>query len=112
MYISLTSIRLKSVWKFFQLSNNGLKISRQCKKEKGFAGMKNTGFGHDHYTMSRWETEEDRDRFYRNGAHAAAMKKTADIAAELATYSYQAKEFPDWKTAKQLLKENGKVMRF
>ncbi len=112
MYITLTSIRLKSAWKFFQLSKNGLRISRQCKKEPGFVGMKNTGFGLNHYTMSRWETEEDRNRFYRNGPHAAAMKKTADMASELATYSYEAKDFPDWKTAKRMLKENGKVMRF
>lgn len=112
MYITLTSIRLKSVWKFFKLSYNGLQISRQCKNEKGFAGMKNTGFGKDQFTMSRWETEEDRSRFYRTGAHANAMKKTADMASELATYSYEAEDFPDWKTAKQLLKENGKVMRF
>lgn len=112
MYITLTSIRLKTVWKFFQLSKNGLNISRQCKKEPGFAGMKNTGFGLNHYTMSRWEREEDRNRFFRSGAHAAAMKKTADMATEIVTYSYEGKDFPDWKTGKQMLKENGKVMRF
>lgn len=112
MYITLTSIRIKSVWKFFPLSKNGLRISRQCKKETGFAGMKNTGFGLNHYTMSRWETEEDRSRFYRSGAHGEAMKRSASLATELVVYSYKGDEFPDWKTAKNLLKENGKVMRF
>jgi hypothetical protein len=112
MYITLTSIRLKSVWKFFPLSYNGMQIVKQCQKEKGFAGIKNTGFGKDHYTMSKWETEEDRSRFYRTGAHAEAMKKSAALATELVVYSFEADEFPNWKTAKRLLKEKGKVMRF
>ncbi len=84
----------------------------QCRKSSGFISMKNTGFGIDHYTMSHWNSEEERNAFYRSGAHANGMKKSADLATEIRTYSYEAEKYPDWKTAKALLLEKGKVMRF
>lgn len=112
MLITLTSIRLKSVWKYFPLTFNSLQIVMQCRKSPGFISMKNTGFGIDHYTMSTWNSEEERQAFYRSGAHAAAMKKSADLASEIRTYNYEADKYPDWKTAKTLLQEKGKIMRF
>ena len=89
-----------------------MQIVMQCRKSPGFISMKNTGFGLDHFTMSSWNSVEERQAFYRSGAHAAAMKKSADLAIEIRTYSYEAEKYPDWKTAKALLQEQGKVMRF
>jgi hypothetical protein len=109
MIISVTSIRLKSVWHFFRLSLFGLKVSQQAKAEKGFIGMKNTGFGYMHYTMSCWQTEVDAKRFARTGAHAEAMKAGSQIANEVRIYSYAGEHMPDWKEAKQLLIDRGKI---
>lgn len=112
MYITITYIKLRSPWKFFTLTYNAMHIVKQCKGEKGFKGMKNTGFGLHHYTMSKWETEEDRQRFYRAGAHAEAMKKTAELATELRSLTYEGNDFPDWKTAKGRIMQEGKVLSF
>ena len=112
MVITVTSIRLKSWWLFFQLSLHGLKISQQLKSQKGFIKLKNTGFGYLHFTMSAWESEEDVKRFYREGAHLAAMKQASKIATETRTFTYQDEILPKWKEAKQLLIEKGKVLRF
>ena len=112
MVITITSIRLKSWWHFFQLSFHGLKISRQLKQQKGFIKLKNTGFGYLHFTMSAWESEEDVKRFYREGAHLAAMKQASNIATETRTFTYQAEKLQGWKEAKQLLVEKGKVLKF
>lgn len=110
MVITITSIRLKSWWRFFQLSLHGLKISRQLKQQQGFIQLKNTGFGYLHFTMSAWGSEEDIKRFYREGAHLAAMKQASVIATETRTFTYQAKDLPNWKEAKRLLIENGKIL--
>lgn len=112
MYITITYIKLRSPWKFFALTYNAMQIVKQCKEEKGFKGMKNTGFGLHHYTMSKWETEEDRQRFYRSGAHGAAMKKSTDLASEIRTLNYEGSDFPDWETAKGRILQEGKVLRF
>jgi hypothetical protein len=74
--------------------------------------MKNTGFGYLHFTLSAWETEEDMKKFYREGPHLNAMKKTSVIAAETRTYSYKTETFPKWNEAKELLLKNGKALRW
>jgi hypothetical protein len=108
MIITVTSIRLKSVWSFFTLSYHGLKISLQAKKEKGFIKMKNTGFGYLHHTLSCWESEEDVKRFARSGAHLEAMKQSQRLASEIRVYTFSGDELPDWKQTSRLLEEKGK----
>ena len=99
MVITITSIRLESWWRFFQLSYHGLQITRQTTQQPGFIKLKNTGFGYLHYTMSVWEREEDLKKFYREGAHLAAMKRASAIATETRTLTYQAENLPKWKEA-------------
>lgn len=112
MFVTITSLKLKSVWGFFKLSLFGLKISNQAKKEKGFIAMKNTGFGYHHYTLTQWQTEDDLKRFSRSGEHLNAMKKSGTLATEIRTYTYAADRMPNWNTAKKLLIENGKSLTF
>ncbi len=112
LLVTITSIRLKSVWYFFRLSLFGLKISHQAKSEKGFIKMKNTGFGYDHYTLSVWESEEDINRFVRSGMHLEAMRKTGSIASEVRTYTFRTSALPEWNEVKKLLKDKGRIHKF
>jgi hypothetical protein len=112
MYITVTSIKLRSVWYFFKLSLNGMQILKQTRTEKGFIKMKNTGFGYLHYTLSAWESEGDIKRFARSGAHANAMKQSKDLSTEIKIYTYQAAEMPGWKEAKELLNAKGRTLTF
>ena len=112
MVITVTSIKLRSVWYFFRLSMFGFKIQKQPKSEKGFIKMKNTGFGYEHYTLSVWQSEADLKRFARSGEHSAAMKHTRELASEVRTYTYTSDTIPEWKNVKQLLKEKAKVLKF
>ena len=100
MFVTVTSLKLKSVWGFFKLSWHGLQISNQAKQEQGFVTIKNTGFGYLHYTLTQWKTEEDLKRFARSGAHLTAMKKSSELASEIRTYTYVADQLPNWKEAK------------
>lgn len=112
MFVTVTSIRLKSVWLYFKLTYNAMHIVRQCKTEAGFIKMKNTGFGYLHYTLSMWKTEDDLKRFAKSGAHLAAMKLSKSLAAEIRTYTFRSDEIPGWKEAKALLNEKGKVLKY
>jgi heme-degrading monooxygenase HmoA len=112
MVITVTSIKLRSPWKFFRLSMFGYKVQKQIKGEKGFIKLKNTGFGKDHYTLSAWQSVEDLKRFSKSGAHAVAMKSSKELSTEIRIYTYTADSIPDWKEAKSLLLEHGKVLNF
>ncbi|MFM9945202.1 MAG: DUF3291 domain-containing protein [Bacteroidia bacterium] len=112
MIITITSLKLRSLWKFFRLSLHGMKVMKQTKNQKGFIRIKNTGFGFWHYTLSAWETEEDVKNFAKSGAHLQAMKESAAIATEIGIYTYKSDKMPDWKEAKELVREKGRVLRF
>ena len=112
MFITITSLHLRSFWGFFKLSWWGLKISNQAKKEKGFVAMKNTGFGKLHYTLTQWQSHDDLKRFAHSGEHLNAMKESGKLATEIFTYSYESDSLPDWKSAKSLLVKNGKPLTF
>jgi len=112
MIINVTSIHLRSWWKFFALSYYAMHIVRQTKVQPGFIKMKNTGFGYDHYTLSVWKDEESLRRFARSGAHLAAMKKSSALATEIRTYSFSSESVPSWKEVRDLLKEKGKILKY
>ena len=65
-----------------------------------------------HYTMTLWESEEDLKAFAASGAHLEAMKKGASIAREIRTLTIDGEQLPDWKTAKELLKKEGKGIMY
>jgi hypothetical protein len=111
MTITITSIRLRSVWYFFKLSLHGLKITLQLRKTPGFIKIKNTGFGYLHYTITAWESKEVMQRAMREGAHGEAMKKSAALASEIGSYTYESDVFPTWKVAKEMI-QKGKLIKY
>ena len=94
------------------MSYLALKIVRQTGTQKGFVEMKNTGFGYLHFTLSVWESEADMKDFARSGAHLKAMKSSQKLSTEIRIYTFQSEQVPDWKEAKQLLFEKGRVISF
>lgn len=112
MLISITSIELKSIWHFFKLSRLALGITLQTKKSEGFLKFKKTGLGRMHYTLTLWESKEAMHKFYTSGAHLKGMKEASSIAKVIGSYSYEAEDLPDWKSAKSLLKEKGKFITY
>ena len=110
MKATITSIELKSLFKFFPLSIFALNIVKQL-KATNYKDFKKKGSGKLHYTMTLWENEEQMKDFARSGAHLDAMKKSATIAKEIRTLTIDTDELPDWKTAKEILK-GGKILRY
>jgi len=88
-----------------------MRIIKQLKDENVLE-YKSTGFGKLHYTMSAWENEEDMRVFVKRDAHQAAMKKSASIAREIKLYTFDADKMPNWRSAKAMLKEKGRTLKF
>jgi heme-degrading monooxygenase HmoA len=110
MIITVTSIKLRSLFSFFKLSLFALRIIRQLETQPGFRGMKKTGLGSLHYTMSAWDSEADMQRFSKSGAHLEAMRQSRSIGSEIQTYTYEADSFPSWKEAKLLLEKGKRIV--
>jgi hypothetical protein len=111
MLLTITSIELKSPLKFFALSYNAMKILPQLKQENCKA-FKKQGKWTTHYTMTLWQNADDMTTFARSGAHLEAMKKSAALAKEIRTLTIEADQLIDWKTAKKLLLDEGKLLTF
>jgi hypothetical protein len=112
MTITITSLKLKHWWGFFIMSYLALKIIWQTGMQKGFVEMKNTGFGYLHFTLSVWESEALVKDFARSGAHLEAMKSSRKLATEIRIYTFQSDQIPNWKEAKEMLVEHGRVISF
>ncbi len=111
MKMTITSIRLRSPFKFFPLSLYALHILKQL-KSTDCVEFKKTGLWTMHYTMTLWRNEEDLRAFATSGAHREAMQKGTNIAREIRTLTMDAEQLPNWKTAKKMLLEQGKSVVF
>ena len=112
MIVTVTYLKLRNLRQFFRLSYFGLKISRQANARRGFIKMKNTGFGYRHYTLSVWESVEDLKSFAQSGEHLEAMKWSRKLAAEIRIYTFETERVPNWKEAKKMVYEHGKIFSF
>ena len=112
MIINITSIELRSPLQFFVLSYQGLQIYKQLDNNTPCLAKKNTGFWTMHYTLTAWRNEADMKDFARSGAHRDAMQLSAKLAKEIRVFTQEMDEIPDWKTAKQLVAERGRVLSF
>lgn len=110
MKVTITSIELKGPFKFFALSSEALKITRQLKATH-CKDYKKRGIWTRHYTMTLWNSEEELKDFARSGAHLEAMKKSKAMAKEIRTLTIDRESLPDWKEAIQLL-EKGKSIKY
>ena len=110
MKATITSIQLKTPFKFFPLSMYALNIVKQL-QTTDCLDFKKQGIWTMHYTMTLWENEEQLKAFAKSGAHLTAMQKSATIAKEIKTITIDADKLPDWETAKTLLK-NVKPLTF
>lgn len=111
MYLTITSIKLKSPWHFFALSRYALDITRQLRSTPCQA-FKKRGIWTMHYTMTLWNSKEDLQDFARSGAHLDSMKQSKQIASEINTLTLEAEKLPSWEEAKRLLSAEGKLLRF
>ncbi len=112
MIVSITSIQLRSPLQFFSLSYQGMQIYKQLDNIPQCLAKKNTGFWKMHYTLTAWESVEAIKTFARSDAHLAAMKLSAKLATEIRILTTEMAEIPDWKTAKKLVAEQGRVLNF
>jgi len=105
MYVSITHLHLKSVWKFFQFYKHNSKVQRQIKTANGILSMEGKGASFmSFYTKTSWTSKDDMLTFMRSGAHADAMRNSSKFARKVTTTGYESESVPSWNEAIQLIK--------
>lgn len=107
MYISLTGLKPKNVWRTIQFWRHAIPSYQQVQTAPGnlhYAVKKYNGY---QCTITAWESREKMLEFMRSGAHLNAMKSFHTIATGR-TYGYEAEQIPSWEEAFLLLEEKGK----
>ena len=110
MIISITLIKLKTPLHYFRLVFHYLKIAKQANSEHCLL-VKSSGLWTTFYTLTQWQSMEDLKRFMRKGNHLRAMKISSLIAMEIRTHSFETTTVINWREAKRLVNEKGKVIK-
>ncbi|MEO9802979.1 MAG: hypothetical protein ABJF04_07015 [Reichenbachiella sp.] len=110
MYVSVTRLKLKSIWllpKFVRQSNL---ISKQAKASPGILKVKlsNRWFRY-FYTMTHWNSKEAMQQFMINGEHNEAMRQWSQFVTEVKAYGYESDHPPKWKEARMMIENKGRT---
>jgi hypothetical protein len=114
VFISITRLRVKSVYYLlpFMLANES--SVKQLHKTKGFlGGSELIDKGRTYWTVTLWRDDADMKVFRSSAAHRKAMQKLpvwCDEASYLHWMQDECKQ-PDWKTIAQKMLAEGKISK-
>lgn len=99
MFISITYIKVKSIWKVPSFMKHVGQINRQIAKAEGVLATHLKGGISKNYTLTAWENKQAMLNFRNNGPHLEAMKAIRFISNEYASCHYEGAELPKWRDA-------------
>lgn len=108
MYISVTKLTLKNIFRIFRFMKYTIGAYRQASLAEGnlHAATKNQFFKH-FWTLTAWESKQHMQNYLRSESHMEAMKEASSTASFIYTYGYEADHLPTWKEAVHKLQVNG-----
>lgn len=108
MYISVTKLTLKNIFKLFRFMKYSIGAYRQAGLAEGnlHTAAKNQFFKH-FWTLTAWESKQHMQNYMRSENHMEAMKRASSTASFIYTYGYEVDQLPTWKEAMNLLQKNG-----
>lgn len=105
MFISLTYIKVKSIWKVPLFMKHVSQINRQIARAEGVLETRLKGGLSKNYTITAWKNKEAMLNFRNNDAHLEAMKATRHISDEYTSCHYEADILPRWEETVRILHE-------
>lgn len=110
--VAVTAIELRSAWYYFRLTMFSMNIVREL-KEFRCRKWKSNGFGRRHFVMTLWDDEAAVRHFMKTSqAHLRAMSAGARLATKVEVVTFPGDKLPDWRQAKSILLEKGRVLSF
>ena len=110
MKLSITYIKLRSVFHLFTLISNSGKMIAEL-PDYNCLGHKISNSFLEHYTMTLWENESDLYNFVKSDLHLKMMKRSGQLASQVRTITIDENQLIDWKEAKKIILK-GKVINY
>ena len=102
LFISVTRLRLRSIWFLLPFLRTNAGAMRQLKQESAFLKGKTLIDRHlTFWTLTAWPSEKDMGAYRNSGAHLKAMAKLINWCDEAtaAHWSQEETELPNWQEA-------------
>ena len=110
-YISVTGLTIKNVFSVPKFWKHAITSYIQAENAEGNIRVMTTSRGmYQQHTLTVWKDRKSMTKFMASGAHAQAMKVSADISVPGGTkvYGYESDTIPTWDEALALWDEHGK----
>eukprot|EP00546_Thalassionema_frauenfeldii_P012316 CAMPEP_0178925146 /NCGR_PEP_ID=MMETSP0786-20121207/17740_1 /TAXON_ID=186022 /ORGANISM="Thalassionema frauenfeldii, Strain CCMP 1798" /LENGTH=113 /DNA_ID=CAMNT_0020599975 /DNA_START=74 /DNA_END=411 /DNA_ORIENTATION=- len=108
MYVSITGLRLRSIWHYPQFGYHAMCSKQQAEKALGNLSTQTTSANGIQHTLTVWKDRDSMIKFMASGAHAKAMKITSDVASFIRVYGYETDKVPTWEEAIAIWAEKGR----
>lgn len=110
MYVSITRLKLKSIWLLAKFANQSQTVASQARVSSGNLKVKlsNRWFRY-FFTITHWNSKEAMQQFMSNGAHKSAMRQWSLYASEVKAYGYETNDPPTWKEARLMIANKGRT---
>jgi heme-degrading monooxygenase HmoA len=110
-FVSVTRLRIRSVWFMPRFVLHALRTMRQCKRAPGFLGGsllpdRKLTF----WTMTLWQDQAAMRAYMTGGAHLKAMPKLLEWCDEASVvhWTQDAAAMPSWKDADRAMRAQGR----
>ncbi|MEO9964991.1 MAG: hypothetical protein ABJF11_04335 [Reichenbachiella sp.] len=110
MYVSITRLKLRSIWSLAKFGRQSNLVARQAKAAPGnlMVKLSNRWFN-TFYTITHWNSKEAMQQFMINGEHKKAMQQWAVYASEVKVYGFETMDPPTWKEARLMVENKGRI---
>ena len=114
MHVSLTRLRVRSIWLMPGFFLYAVRSTTQVRKAAGFqSGALLPDRHRVFWTMTAWDSQESMRAYMLSGAHKQAMPKLLDWCdeASVAHWPQTETELPSWEEADRRMRETGRVSK-
>jgi len=105
MIISITELRLRSVFQFPRFLKHSASSIQQAQQSKGNHLVKTKVGWLVGYTVTLWDDKESMLAFRNSHAHLAAMKEMKIVSNKYRSTNFESDSVPNWDIVKSKLKE-------
>jgi hypothetical protein len=105
-YVSITGLRLKSVWHYLTFAWHAVPCARAAESTPGNVWTSTKMVDGVQHTVTAWDSRASMMRFVYSPVHRQAMQVFPTIATGK-TYGYWTDDLPSWDTALALWHEHG-----
>jgi hypothetical protein len=105
-YVSITGLRIKSVWHYLTFARHAVPCKQEAKSTPGNVFTDTKLVDGVLHTLTAWESKTAMIKFKFSSAHKQAMAVFPTIATGK-TYGYWTDEIPNWDAALVIWQEHG-----